>query len=135
MSSRGVAHGAVVTAGLGVLASVPLIARVLFPRATGRVRSVAGRIARAPSMTRLRLHRSEAEPGPENGHIGFTTDEMANLAERTLCEIGLTYGFARLVVFFGHGSTSVNNPHKSVYDCGACTGNPGGPNAPPWPPC
>ncbi len=129
MSSRGVAHGAVVTAGLGVLASVPLIARVLFPRATGRVRSVAGRIARAPSMTRLRLHRSEAEPGPENGHIGFTTDEMANLAERTLREIGLTYGFARLVVFFGHGSTSVNNPHKSVYDCGACTGNPGGPNA------
>ena len=47
----------------------------------------------------------------------------------TLRDIGLTYGFSRLVLFVGHGSSSVNNPHKSVYDCGACTGNPGGPNA------
>ncbi len=54
---------------------------------------------------------------------------MATLAERTLRDIGLTYGFSRLVLFVGHGSSSVNNPHKSVYDCGACTGNPGGPNA------
>ncbi|HEY2841798.1 MAG TPA: DUF2309 domain-containing protein, partial [Pirellulales bacterium] len=129
MGSRGIARGAILTAGLGVIASIPLIARVLFPRHTGRFRSMASRIAHPPSMTRLRLHRSEASPGPEKGHIGFTTEEMAELAERALRDIGLTYGFARLVAFLGHGSSSVNNPHKSVYDCGACTGNPGGPNA------
>jgi uncharacterized protein YbcC (UPF0753/DUF2309 family) len=53
---------------------------------------------------------------------------MTSMVERLLMDIGLTE-FARLVVILGHGSHSLNNPHNSAYNCGACGGNAGGPNA------
>lgn len=54
---------------------------------------------------------------------------MADIVERQLMSIGLTKNFARLVIFTGHGSSSLNNPHESAYNCGACSGGRGGPNA------
>ncbi|MDZ4787736.1 MAG: DUF2309 domain-containing protein [Blastochloris sp.] len=50
-------------------------------------------------------------------------------AQGILKNLGLTTGFARLVLFCGHGSSTVNNPYGSGLDCGACGGNTGDSNA------
>jgi uncharacterized protein YbcC (UPF0753/DUF2309 family) len=60
---------------------------------------------------------------------GFSPTEQAFNIERSLKVMGLTENFARLVFVCGHGSTTENNPYGSGYDCGACGGNHGGPNA------
>jgi uncharacterized protein YbcC (UPF0753/DUF2309 family) len=128
MGSRSFALGALLSAAVGVLASIPLVARTLFPRLTARGRKWFGRIVQAPPLTRLHLERSDPTPGPENGHVGFNLEEMTGSAERVLRDIGLTANFSRLVLTLGHGSTSMNNPHESAHDCGACGGARGGPN-------
>ena len=127
--SRSITGGALLTASLGILASIPLVARVLFPRLTASIRRRAGQFVEPPQITRLHLERKSATPGPTLDGIGFTIEEMANMGERLLRDIGLTSGFARLVLFLGHGSFCLNNPHKSCYDCGACSGGAGSPNA------
>lgn len=119
----------VVTSLLGSLASIPLVARVLFPRATARVRQLFRRFVEPPPVTRLLIERAAPEPGPAEEQHGYSLDEMAAIGLRVLQEIGLTHAFAPLVIVAGHGSSSINNPHASAYDCGACGGGRGGPNA------
>ena len=123
--------GGIVAGITGSLATAPLVARVLFPHLTSRIRSRFGSLLQPPPVTRLQLLRFQETPGPENGHIGFTLQEMANIVERLLQDIGLTKTetFSRLFVVCGHGSSSLNNPHESAYCCGACAGKRGGPNA------
>ena len=80
--------------------------------------------------TRLQLTAaSAAEATPETPQEGFTDDEQAERVAGFLRTIGLTRRFAPLVLILGHGSGSRNNPHLSAYDCGACSGRHGGPNA------
>ncbi len=56
---------------------------------------------------------------------GIPPAERINNAERILRGMSLTGNFARLVVLAGHGSSSVNNPHATGLDCGACAGQTG----------
>lgn len=59
----------------------------------------------------------------------FSPAEKSVVVENALRVMSLTKGFARLVLLCGHASTTENNPYASAYHCGACGGNPGGPNA------
>jgi uncharacterized protein YbcC (UPF0753/DUF2309 family) len=59
----------------------------------------------------------------------IASDERVFLAESTLRIMGLTRGFAPLVVVCGHGGATVNNAFRASLDCGACGGNPGLVNA------
>ena len=129
-SSRTLLGGGLFTALAGSLAAVPLVARVAFPRLTSRIHRSAADIAGRRSATRLDLFRDPAAgPLPDGTLPGFDVDEMAGCVRRVLEDIGLTTRFARLVAVLGHGSSSLNNPHESAYDCGACGGGKGGPNA------
>jgi uncharacterized protein YbcC (UPF0753/DUF2309 family) len=128
--TRSSLSGAVLTALLGPLATVPLLGRILFPRLAAQMHKTARRFVAPPAITRLRLERDEGTPAsPHEDGIGFTLTEMVNMSERSLRDIGLISGFARLVIFMGHGSNCLNNPHESAYHCGACSGSAGGANA------
>ena len=88
------------------------------------VRRLTGLATRRSASLRTRP-TVEAENG---AGFGLALEERISFAEgivRTMCMTR----FGRLVVFCGHGSHNVNNPHASSYDCGACGGAPGGPSA------
>jgi len=81
------------------------------------------------SHSQLHLLRESDELTPDGHLLGFSYTEMADRLGGLLRNIGLTEHFAPLVVVVAHGSSSVNNPHFAAYDCGACSGKPGAPNA------
>jgi uncharacterized protein YbcC (UPF0753/DUF2309 family) len=60
---------------------------------------------------------------------GFDDRQAVDQAEEVLRAMSLTSRFARIVLMTGHGSTTVNNPHASSLDCGACGGHTGEANA------
>jgi len=60
---------------------------------------------------------------------GISIDQQVALAKNALTAMTLTENFGEFVMIIGHGSTSVNNPHATGLDCGACGGRSGESNA------
>jgi uncharacterized protein YbcC (UPF0753/DUF2309 family) len=127
--SRNLFRGAVATLGLGLLSLVPLALRVLAPRGVTRLYARLQAMFFPRPRTRLAIRRAAEERGDIEMFPGFTVTEMADRVSRVLQDMGLVRSFAPLVAAVGHGSSSLNNPHESAYDCGACGGRRGGPNA------
>lgn len=70
------------------------------------------------------------EPEQIDGRaIGLAETRRIDMAEAVLRGMSLLSGFSPLVLLIGHGSTTVNNPHASSLDCGACGGHTGEANA------
>jgi uncharacterized protein YbcC (UPF0753/DUF2309 family) len=127
LGSRLPMRGAVLMAAFGWLALVPLVLRVIFPWLSSRWRRIHQTPFRS-TQTRLQLDRQDEAP-PIGRYAGFTVREMADIVGRVIDDIGIRDRLAPLVLVMGHGSISLNNPHESAHDCGACGGGRGGPNA------
>ncbi len=126
-----------------LLSSAPLIAALtpgVLPMLVGKVFAPfrQGQLAEAlnaywvpdaPTETAINAAHPELPATPEQPRPGFTDAEQADRVAGLLRNIGLTSQLAPLVILMGHGSMSQNNPHLGAYDCGACGGRHGGPNA------
>lgn len=107
-----------------------LLAKSLFPKfQQSLVSGVAKRVTPEVKTQLMFTAADQTVATPEHPKLGFTDSEQADRVAGFLRNTGLTYGFSELVVLMGHGSISQNNPHLAAYDCGACSGRHGGPNA------
>lgn len=127
---RSAVGGPLITALAAPPALASLLAATLAPGWFGRTtqrwrQAVDGHVPTALGLTA----ENSAPATPEQPQAGFTDGEQLDRVEAFLRGIGLTDNFAPLVLMLGHGSGSKNNPHLSAYDCGACSGRHGGPNA------
>ncbi len=124
-SNAATAFSFVEGSGLGYGAA--LTARTLFP--SRLFRALDGLADHVPDTHAFCEPSIDHEP--DAGHDlpeGLTLDEKVEYAA-TAFELMGWEEFARVVVFAGHASRTANNPFDSSLDCGACAGNPGGPNA------
>jgi uncharacterized protein len=126
LGTRSLVRGMLLNMTLGLLALFPLVLRIASPRAAGRLRAFAARVFLPNPPTDLTMHREDLSDGPKRG---FKVDERVSRVATVFENIGLTRQFAPLIAILGHGATTLNNPHASAYDCGACSGRKGGPNA------
>lgn len=78
---------------------------------------------------RFKLLRTSDERSPEGMWLGYTVEELADRVQELFRTVGAQPPWPELVVLFGHGASSVNNPYFAAYNCGACSGRSGAPNA------
>ena len=128
-STRSIFGGAAQSLLLGPVRGAEIAGHVVAPRAAVALRARLGDRLLPRPTTRLRSFREEVERSDRGKYLGFTLPETVDRVTSVLTNLGLVRDFAPIVVILGHGSTSLNNPHESAHDCGACGGRRGGANA------
>jgi uncharacterized protein YbcC (UPF0753/DUF2309 family) len=125
---RNLLSSVVLMAAGAPLMLLSLLGRVLAPASSARLIETLRVGFDKRVVTRVAVNASEQE---QNGPLrsGYSDDEQVERVHALLRNMGLVSGFAPLVAIIGHGSTGQNNPHLSAYQCGACAGRYGGPNA------
>lgn len=124
--SHSLFQGWLITQTLGLYSALRLFFNIFRPSGTPATTSSFKHMEKTSKLTIECSNPPLVEDGLQ---IGFTVSEMANRVEEVLKSIGLIDNFAPIVYVVGHGASSVNNPHYSAYDCGACCGRPGSVNA------
>lgn len=113
------------------LTLIGLLAKSLLPKLLHSL--LAGMANRISPNVKTQLEftsiKNATIASPDHPKLDFTDSEQADCVAGLLRNTGLTYGFSELIVLMGHGSISQNNPHLAAYDCAACNGRHGGPNA------
>jgi hypothetical protein len=117
----------------GAAYGAAMVARTIAPRGFQTLADALSRAIAPQAPTQPKVDLSPAGDGrtAEDAEYatGLAPKEQAFFAETALTVMGLTSGFAPLVVLCGHGGETVNNPFAAGLDCGACGGHAGGPNA------
>jgi uncharacterized protein len=73
--------------------------------------------------------RTSDERSADGMWLGYTCEELADRIQELFRSVGAQPPWPELIVLFGHGASSVNNPYFAAYNCGACSGRSGAPNA------
>lgn len=124
ITAPGSIFSAVETTGAGyVPALVKSALGSAFSGATGTVDPLRGDLGRGD----VKGVWPELTDGSGAGPLSL--EQRIELAAGVLQGMGLTRGFAPLVVFVGHGAGTTNNPQAAGLGCGACGGQSGELNA------
>ncbi len=117
----------------GAVYGAAMVGRTVAPRGFQAVREAVSRAIQPAAPTEPKVDLSPCGDGhtAEDAEYatGLSPSEQAFFAETALTVMGLTEGFAPIVVLCGHGGETQNNPFAAGLDCGACGGHAGGPNA------
>lgn len=119
-------RGLIISQTLGLASALRLAFSIFRPTMSPLT---ASSLRRVDQEADLLIERTSEEL--EEGYlVGYSVPEMAERVYNLLRATGASARpLAELIVFFGHGASSVNNPYFAAYDCGACSGKPGAPNA------
>jgi len=109
---------------LGPITLMLFLFETLAPKNVHRLRKFLKGLMFPAVKTRLNFLDAE-----DRAFHGFSYDQLANAGASLLKTTGLINNLAPLVFLCGHGSKSMNNPHGAAYNCGACAGGKGAPNA------
>jgi hypothetical protein len=124
-SNAATAFSLVESTGVGYGAA--LAARTLLPARVHDLTDAVGRYV--PDDHEFCEPAVDYDPdSPHELRDGLRLDEKVEYAAAAFELMGWEE-FARVVAFVGHAGQTANNPFGSSLDCGACAGNPGGPNA------